>query len=63
MEQISNQIVTISGTNKPLHLNLLAGSIHGQLAGNLKVVQSGFSTFLKAIQSKPIEKLVITTGK
>ena len=63
MEEISNQIIAVSSSNKPIHVNFLAGSIQGNLAGNLKVVQSGLSSFLKTLQSKPIEKLVITTGK
>ena len=38
MDEISKQVVLAGASQKPLHVNLLAGSIHGNLEGNLKVV-------------------------
>ena len=55
--------MAVSQSSKPLEIHFMAGSIHGNLSGNLKVVQSGLTSFLKALQTKPIEKLVISTGK
>ena len=55
--------MTVSTSSKPLEVHFMAGSIHGNLGGNLKVVQSGLTSFLNALQTKPIEKLVISTGK
>ena len=63
MDEISAQIAFIAQTKQPLSVHFSAGSIYGNLEGNLKVVQSGLTTFLKVIQSKPIERLVISTGK
>ena len=63
MQEISDQIMTVTHATKPLHVTFLAGSVHGNLEGNLRVVQSGLASFLKSIQTKRIEKLVISTGK
>ena len=63
MEEISAKILQVSNSVKPISVSMMAGSVHGNLEGNLKVVQSGLSAFLKALQTKPIEKLVISTGK
>lgn len=63
MDEISEQIQYISTTKQPLSIHFSAGSIHGNLDGNLKVVQSGLTTFLRALAQKPVERLVISTGK
>ena len=38
MEEISTKILNVSNSSKPLIVKFLAGSIHGNLEGNLKVV-------------------------
>ena len=62
-EEIAKAIMAVSASSKPLEVHFMAGSIHGNLGGNLKVVSSGLTSFLNALQTKPIEKLVISTGK
>ena len=63
MEEISNKIQLLGASTKPLSIHFTAGSINGNLEGNLKVVQAGLASFLRALQSKPIERLVISTSK
>ena len=63
MEEINEQIKKVNSSTKPLNINFLAGPIHGNLEGNLKVIQAGMTSFLKSIQFKPIDRLVISTGK
>ena len=48
-EDISSQISLINQIQKPLHVSFLAGSVNGTLEGQLKVVQAGLGSFLKAI--------------
>ena len=62
-EEIQDAINKVNASTKPLHVSFLAGSIHGSLGSELKEVQTGLTSFLRSLQHKTLEKLVISTGK
>ena len=49
MDEIQAKITAINASTKPLSIQVMTGSIHGECSGNLKVVQNGLGQFIRAL--------------